>query len=87
YDDKIKFSVKKIKLEPSQTFYLTTDGFVDQFGESSNKKFLTKRFHELLESFRGVPMQEQQRKIAEAFSDWKGKLEQVDDVLVLGFRV
>jgi serine phosphatase RsbU (regulator of sigma subunit) len=87
YDDKIKFKVQKIALKPAQTFYLTTDGFVDQFGESSNKKFLTKRFHELLESFRGIPMNDQKEMIGKAFSEWKGNLEQVDDVLVLGFRI
>jgi serine phosphatase RsbU (regulator of sigma subunit) len=86
YDDKIKFSVQRIALDSPKTFYLTTDGFVDQFGESSNKKFLTKRFHELLESFRGIPMPEQQLRIGKAFKEWKGNLEQVDDVLVLGFK-
>jgi serine phosphatase RsbU (regulator of sigma subunit) len=86
-NDQPVFSVHKKKLGPQQVFYLTTDGFVDQFGESSNKKFLTKRFHDLLGSFRDIPVKEQKEMIGTAFAQWKGNLEQVDDVLVLGLRI
>ncbi|CAN5263649.1 hypothetical protein BH09BAC5_BH09BAC5_07400 [soil metagenome] len=81
------FSEQTIELQGSISFYLSSDGFVDQFGETTGKKFLSKRFLELLLEINGLPMKEQQFRIEETFSRWKGALEQVDDVMVLGVQI
>ena len=81
------FSEQEISLSGPINFYLSSDGFVDQFGENTGKKFLTKRFQELLQSISHLPMKEQQEKTEKEFTSWKGKLEQVDDVLVMGIKV
>lgn len=81
------FSEQTISLSDATNFYLSSDGFVDQFGEKTGKKFLSKRFQELLQSIAHLPMNEQQEKIEAAFTSWKGGLEQVDDILVMGIRV
>ncbi len=81
------FSEQEVTLAPGMTFYLASDGFVDQFGENTGKKYLSKRFQELLASISALPMDVQAGRIEKEFVLWKGKLEQVDDVLVLGVRV
>ncbi len=81
------FTEQEISLSGSVTFYMSSDGFVDQFGEKTGKKFLSKRFQELLQSISHLPMKEQQVRIENEFTSWKGKLEQVDDVLVMGIRI
>jgi tetratricopeptide (TPR) repeat protein len=81
------FTEQEINLSGPINFYLSSDGFVDQFGEKTGKKFLSKRFQELLQSISHLPMKEQQERIEKEFTSWKGNLEQVDDVLVMGVRV
>jgi serine phosphatase RsbU (regulator of sigma subunit) len=81
------FAVHEIPLKSGMCFYLSSDGFADQFGEVSGKKFMTKRYQELLETIGPLHMHAQREKIDEAFTAWKGKLEQVDDILVIGIKV
>jgi len=68
-------------------FYLFSDGYIDQFGGVSGKKFMNKRFKELLMDIHGKPMDDQCSMLLNNFSDWKQDLMQVDDVLVVGVRV
>ena len=67
--------------------YLFTDGYADQFGGPKGKKFLYKRFKDTLLDMQDNTMEEQKGILYYAFESWKGKLEQVDDVLVIGIRV
>lgn len=67
-------------------FYLFSDGIIDQFGGASGKKFLTKRFKQLLFEINPLSMREQKDIIKKSFDDWKGDIEQVDDVIVMGVR-
>ncbi len=67
-------------------FYLFSDGIIDQFSAKSGKKFLTKRFKQLLFEINPLSMKEQKEIIKKAFDDWRGDAEQVDDVLVMGLR-
>ena len=67
-------------------FYLFSDGIIDQFGGKSGKKFLTKRFKQLLFEINALSMREQKEIIKKSFDDWRGDSEQVDDVLVMGVR-
>lgn len=67
--------------------YLTTDGYPDQIGGSANKKMTRKKFKGLLETIATLDANEQQLKLEEYLEQWKGDYEQVDDILVIGFRV
>ena len=71
---------------PGDMFYLFSDGFSDQFGEITNKKFKYKHFKNLIESLKDLPMSSQKIYFEKAFMDWKGNTQQVDDVLVFGFK-
>ncbi len=81
------FDLQTVNFEQNDCIYLFTDGFADQFGGEKNKKFMTKRFKEMLISISGKSMDEQKRIIEKTFEVWKGKQKQIDDVCVIGIRV
>jgi len=81
------YAVHSIELNDGDTFYLFTDGYVDQFGGEKGKKFKANAFRELLLSIQDKNMEEQKTKIDLVFENWKGNLEQVDDVCVIGVRL
>jgi serine phosphatase RsbU (regulator of sigma subunit) len=81
------FTLRDIDLESGDRIYVFSDGFADQFGGPKGKKFKSKPFRELLGNFNGKPMAGQVRELEQVFNAWKGDLEQVDDVLVIGIRV
>jgi hypothetical protein len=64
-----------------------SDGYADQFGGPKGKKFLYKRFKNLLVEISHLPMTEQKTILEERFDEWKGNLEQIDDVCVMGIRI
>ena len=74
-------------LEKGDTIYIFSDGYVDQFGGERGKKFKAKAFRELLLSIQDKAMEEQKTSIDKTFETWKGDLEQIDDVCVIGVRV
>ncbi|HLP12209.1 MAG TPA: SpoIIE family protein phosphatase [Flavobacteriales bacterium] len=80
------FSSHVLKLKPQEQLYLFTDGYCDQFGGEKGKKFMHKRLKELLISIAREPMHVQREHIHKALEQWRGGLEQVDDVCVLGIR-
>lgn len=81
------FKNNLFQLEKGDCVYLFTDGYADQFGGSSGKKFKYKQFHEVLIEHYEKPMEEQCKILDQRHQTWKGTLEQVDDILVIGFRV
>ena len=81
------YTTHTIELQTNDLVYLFSDGFVDQFGGEKGKKFKTANFKKLLLSVAKEEMKTQQQKLEEAFEQWKGSLEQLDDVCVLGVRV
>ncbi len=81
------FTETEIPLAPGMTFYMSSDGYADQFGEATGKKFLSKNFTDLLSKVSLLPVKEQSKRIDDEFLKWKGNLEQVDDVLVLGIKI
>ncbi len=85
-DDSRKFSKHTIKFETGDSFYMTSDGYADQFGGEKGKKFMARRFSELLKSIKSKPMSEQEAILEQTFENWKGSYQQVDDILVIGFR-
>ncbi len=68
-------------------FYLFTDGFEDQIGGPEHRKFGFRRLKELLLSIHELPPEEQKQKLKSAFSEWKGKDTQIDDLCYIGFRL
>jgi len=83
----IPFTSHEINLETGDVVYTLTDGLPDQFGGEKGKKFMYKKLKELLISISQEPVEIQKQKLQEAFVNWKGELEQVDDVCVIGVRV
>ena len=76
-----------IKLEEGDTIYIFSDGYVDQFGGPRGKKFMSAKFKQLLLSIQDKSISEQKEIIQTNFNDWKGELEQIDDVCVIGVKV
>lgn len=85
FDDTAPYSQVEFPLEAGTTFYLFTDGIVDQFGGEKGKKFLTRRMIETLESTGSLPLQEQAAAIEKTLAEWQGNQEQTDDMLLIGF--
>jgi len=87
YIEATTFTTHTIQLNKGDSFYIFTDGFPDQFGGPSGKKFKYKPFMQLLLDGLNIPMEEQRKTIDTSFEDWRGELEQVDDVCVIGVSV
>lgn len=82
-----KFTYQEIDIEENQTFFLSSDGFADQFGINTQKKYLRKRFKSLLENISNKSLPEQRKSLEMEMKRWQGEMEQTDDMLVIGFRV
>ncbi len=87
FDIQTPFETHEIDLTKGDTIYLFSDGYVDQFGGPKGKKFKAHGFRELLLSIQNQSMEEQFEAIDRTFENWKGNLEQVDDVCIIGVRV
>ncbi len=91
------FTTHVIDYKPNTTFYLFTDGYADQFGGpkahssegkfGQGKKFKFKQFKEVLSANVDKTLNEQQTVLFTAFESWKGQLEQVDDVCIIGIKI
>lgn len=85
--DSLDFTQKTVDLQKGDIIYTFTDGLPDQFGGDKGKKFKYKTLKQLLIQNASLPMQQQAQKLEEAFIYWKGDLEQVDDICVIGVRI
>ncbi len=81
------FTTHTIDLQSGDTIYIFSDGYVDQFGGEKAKKFKSKAFKELLISIQDKQMEDQRLLLDENFENWRGKLEQIDDVCVIGVKI
>jgi tetratricopeptide (TPR) repeat protein len=81
------FSNHEILLQEGDTFYIFSDGYADQFGGPKGKKFKSSQFKELLMEIQSLDLTEQHEALNNRFEEWKGSLEQVDDVCVIGVRL
>jgi serine phosphatase RsbU (regulator of sigma subunit) len=90
YENK-SFTNHVFDLQKDDSIYLFTDGYADQFGGSESyrggKKFKYRQFKELLVQVSDKPMKEQEQIIFQKHLEWKGNLEQVDDILIIGFKI
>ena len=78
------FTTKSIQMQEGDRFYLTTDGYIDQFGGEKGKKFMSKRFKKLLLQLPKNKADNSLQILDTQFSEWRGVHEQIDDVLVIG---
>lgn len=86
-NDHIPFEGGEIDLQKGDLIYTLTDGFQDQFGGEKGKKMMVKRLREYILSIAHLSITEQHQKIDEIFTHWKGNLEQVDDVCIIGVKI
>lgn len=87
YESSALFTTNELQLNDGDQFYIFTDGYADQFGGPKGKKFKYKPFQELLLENAQLPMSDQSSRLNVVFEEWRGDLEQVDDVCVIGVRV
>jgi len=80
------FTLHKIDLKKGDAFYIFSDGFADQFGGPSQKKFMSMQLRETLVSMAGLPMLKQGERLNEIFEEWRGDGPQIDDVTMIGVR-
>jgi serine phosphatase RsbU (regulator of sigma subunit) len=74
------------RIDPAATYYLTTDGFLDQSGGGKGYGFGRQRFSELLRRHARLPMSEQRAAFLQVLADYQGGRPQRDDITVLSFR-
>jgi serine phosphatase RsbU (regulator of sigma subunit) len=76
----------EIELMEDDILYLFSDGYVDQFGGSENKKFMYRRFRYLLTTIHSFPVNDQKSVLDESIRTWMGGTPQLDDIMVIGFK-
>ncbi|MDF2448170.1 MAG: yrrB 5 [Bacteroidota bacterium] len=76
-----------IPIQENDVIYTMTDGYADQFGGTKGKKFKYKQLKEMLLEIQSHPLSHQEKIIKDRFNQWKGDLEQVDDVTIIGIRI
>jgi serine phosphatase RsbU (regulator of sigma subunit) len=81
------FTNNEIQLEHGDRIYIFSDGYMDQFGGPNGRKFLAKRFRELLVRIHQKPMEEQKSILEKTIIDWMGDKPQIDDILVVGIKI
>lgn len=87
YEYREPFATHKLDLLEGDAIYVFSDGYADQFGGAKGKKFMYKPFKRMLTQMANVSMDDQKIRIRDTFNDWKGTIEQIDDVCVFGVRV
>ena len=81
------FTNHEIKLQKNDTIYLFSDGYVDQLGGPKRKTFRSVHFRELLVQIQDRTMEEQKQILLQKHQSWRGDVEQIDDILVVGIRI
>lgn len=81
------FTTQSIVTSSPSMAYMSSDGYADQFGGEKGKKFMVKRYHELLLEIHLQNADEQRNALEASFQEWKQGHEQVDDVLVVGIAI
>lgn len=82
-----EYTTVTIDLDKEITFYLSSDGFRDQIGGPNEKKMGIAKFKELLNANYNLPLKEQESKYFDYFMDWKGAEHQIDDIMLMGFKL
>lgn len=85
-EDHYTFTNHNFELKKGDTFYMFTDGYVDQFGGDKEKKYSTKRLKDTLTSIQSLSLKQQGIELDTIIENWKNGIEQIDDILVIGIR-
>ncbi|RLD85847.1 MAG: serine/threonine protein phosphatase, partial [Bacteroidetes bacterium] len=81
------FTSHFIDFQKKDSFYIFSDGFIDQFGGKEGKKFKSRQFKNLILSMQNHPMELQELLMHDKLLQWRGEIEQIDDILVIGFKL
>ena len=81
------FNLYSVKAEKGDIIYLYTDGYADQFGGPNGKKLMNREMESFLLSIHQQTIEKQNESLFNKFQKWKGNLEQVDDVLIMGIKI
>ncbi len=81
------FTNHTINYNTGDSFYLFSDGYVDQFGGEKGRKLKSKNFQELILNINSKSMVEQKQVLGNFLTKWRGDLEQLDDIIVIGLRL
>jgi serine phosphatase RsbU (regulator of sigma subunit) len=81
------FTTHRIQLQQGDSFYIFSDGFPDQFGGEKGKKYKSGKMKRFLLSIVEKDAEEQRKTMLNEFETWRGDIEQIDDVCVIGVRV
>ena len=85
--EKQNFTNNVIQLQKGDSIYIFSDGYADQFGGPKGKKFMAGNFRTLLHDVSKLPINEQKETLNQTIENWRGNLEQVDDILIIGVTV
>ncbi len=83
----VSFKEHTVRFDTDTHFYLFSDGYQDQFGGPQDKKFMIRQLKQLLQDIHHLPPSQQQLALATTLDNWRGNTEQVDDILLIGFRL
>ncbi len=81
------FTNHEVEIQPNDVFYLYSDGYQDQVGGQNKKRFLSQNFKKLLLEIHQNPFEEQKNILDQTLENWSSGLGQIDDILVVGFKV
>ncbi|MES2513581.1 MAG: SpoIIE family protein phosphatase [Bacteroidota bacterium] len=87
YEKMSSFNLYTIDHHKKDLLYFYTDGFADQFGGPKGKKFKRNQLNQNIMAIHQLPMDEQEEHLNKLFTQWRGNLEQVDDVCIMGIRI
>jgi serine phosphatase RsbU (regulator of sigma subunit) len=82
-----KFTNHVIQVQKGDTIYIFSDGYADQFGGPEGKKFKINQFKNMLLTMNSIPLEQQKEMLERSIEEWRGVLQQVDDILVIGVRI
>ncbi len=85
--EKQNFTNNIIQLQKGDSVYIFSDGYADQFGGPKGKKFMAGNFRQLLVDVSQHPIEKQKTLLNQTIEEWRGNLEQVDDILIIGVQV
>lgn len=81
------FTNHLVQLYPGDQLYIMSDGYEDQFGGTSGRKFMVKALRELVIANGQLPMEQQKQQLEQTLREWMNGYEQLDDITMLGIRI